>query len=121
MEMRMKKTKLLVVAAYKINKKYRFIYYKLYQYSIFEYSEDDVVSSFVLMQKAGYMIKYTATETHILELDPYHATMVALYANSSISWEHEAMFSNLRLLQYRFNIICVTLFLLCIFKKLWML
>jgi ENT domain len=119
--MGMKKRKLLEVAADKISKRSRVsekVYAdnsygnestvsstgscstsgRPYQYLIFEYSEDDAVSSFVPVQEAGCTIKSTETKAHILELDAYHATMVALYANGFISWEQEAMLSNLRLL-----------------------
>ena len=36
-------------------------------------------------------------ETHLLELHAYRATMMALYAYGSISWEQEALMTNLRL------------------------
>lgn len=36
-------------------------------------------------------------ETHLLELHAYRATMLALYACGSISWEQEALLTNLRL------------------------
>uniref|UniRef100_A0ACD5Z635 Uncharacterized protein n=1 Tax=Avena sativa TaxID=4498 RepID=A0ACD5Z635_AVESA len=36
-------------------------------------------------------------ETYLLELHAYHATMMALYAYGSISWEQEALMTNLRL------------------------
>ncbi|KAL5207402.1 hypothetical protein ABZP36_031837 [Zizania latifolia] len=36
-------------------------------------------------------------ETHLLELHAYRATLMALYASGSISWEQEAMMTNLRL------------------------
>ncbi|KAG8058457.1 hypothetical protein GUJ93_ZPchr0002g26624 [Zizania palustris] len=36
-------------------------------------------------------------ETHSLELHAYRATLVALYASGSISWEQEALLTNLRL------------------------
>ncbi|XP_021305027.1 uncharacterized protein LOC110430992 isoform X2 [Sorghum bicolor] len=35
-------------------------------------------------------------ETHLLELHAYRATMLALYACGSISWEQEALLTNLR-------------------------
>lgn len=121
MEMGTKKRKLLEVAADKISKKPR-VSEKVYannpcenkstvsstgscstsgipyQYPIVEYGEDDSASSFVPVQMEGCTIKSRETEEHKLELDAYHATMVALYANGSISWEQEAMLSNLRLL-----------------------
>jgi ENT domain len=124
--MGLKKRKLLEVAADKLGNKPRFsdkVYAnnscenestvsstgscstsgRPYQYPVFEYCEDDAVSSFVPVPEAGCTIKSTETEAHSLELDAYHATMVALYANGSISWEQEAMLSNLRLL---LNISC---------------
>uniref|UniRef100_A0A0D9YP03 ENT domain-containing protein n=1 Tax=Oryza glumipatula TaxID=40148 RepID=A0A0D9YP03_9ORYZ len=36
-------------------------------------------------------------KTHLLELHAYRATLMALYASGSISWEQEAMMTNLRL------------------------
>jgi hypothetical protein len=36
-------------------------------------------------------------EIHLLELHAYRATMMALYAYGSISWEQEALMTNLRL------------------------
>lgn len=36
-------------------------------------------------------------KTHLLELHAYRATLMALYASGSISWEQEAMMANLRL------------------------
>jgi hypothetical protein len=36
-------------------------------------------------------------ETHLLELHAYRATMMVLYAYGSISWEQEALMTNLRL------------------------
>lgn len=72
---------------------------KPYQYPVIEYCEDDSLSSFVPKQMVGCTsIKSVETEAHKLELDAYQSTMVALYANGSISWEQEAMLSNLRLL-----------------------
>ncbi|XP_015689312.1 uncharacterized protein LOC102712500 isoform X2 [Oryza brachyantha] len=36
-------------------------------------------------------------KTHLLELHAYRATLMALYASGSISWEQEALMTNLRL------------------------
>lgn len=69
------------------------------QYPVVKYCEDDSLSSFVPKQMVGCTsIKSVETEAHKLELDAYQSTMFALYANGSISWEQEAMLSNLRLL-----------------------
>ncbi|XP_008785245.1 uncharacterized protein LOC103703932 isoform X2 [Phoenix dactylifera] len=38
------------------------------------------------------------TETHQLELHAYRSTMMALYASGPISWEQEALMTNLRLM-----------------------
>ncbi|KAJ3686628.1 hypothetical protein LUZ61_015792 [Rhynchospora tenuis] len=122
MEMWNKKRKLLEVAADKISKKVQVsekVYANnscengsavsstgscstsgsIYQHPVSGYCEDDAVSSFVPVKVAGVTsFKSTGTEAHKLELDAYHSTMVALYANGSISWEQEAILSNLRLL-----------------------
>ena len=43
------------------------------------------------------------TETHQLELHAYHSSMMALYASGPISWEQEALMTNLRLMLNNIN------------------
>ncbi|KAJ4789235.1 Plant Tudor-like RNA-binding protein [Rhynchospora pubera] len=75
-----------------------------YQHVISSYVEDDdAMSSFVpengtFCLEKEKKIREMEREAHKVELDAYHATVVALHANGCISWEQEAMLSNLRLL-----------------------
>jgi ENT domain len=76
---------------------------KPYQDQAFCYADDDAVSSFVPMKKTsfpkrGKRDQEMEKEAHKLEVDAYHSTMAALHAKGSISWEQEALLSNLRLL-----------------------
>jgi ENT domain len=77
---------------------------RLYQHLVSNYAEDDdAMSSFVPEKEVSCMEeenreRETDREAHKLELDAYHATVAALHANGCISWEQEAMLSNLRLL-----------------------
>lgn len=73
------------------------------QYQVSWYADDDAVSSFVPMKQTSFSKKEKKDqemerEAHKLEVDAYQATMAALHANGSISWEQEALLSNLRLL-----------------------
>ncbi|XP_078177385.1 uncharacterized protein LOC144571870 isoform X2 [Carex rostrata] len=74
-----------------------------YQYQVCCYAEDDAISSFIPMNQTSVSKKEKRDqemerEAHKLEVDAYQATMAALHANGSISWEQEALLSNLRLL-----------------------
>ncbi|KAJ3686630.1 hypothetical protein LUZ61_015794 [Rhynchospora tenuis] len=74
-----------------------------YQFWVSSYADDDAVSSFTPIKETSVPEKEMKDqemerEAHKLEVDAYQATMAALHANGSISWEQEAMLSNLRLL-----------------------
>jgi ENT domain len=74
-----------------------------YQYQPFWYTEDDAVSSFISMKETSFPKREKRgqeieKEAHKLEVDAYQSTMAALHAKGSISWEQEALLSNLRLL-----------------------
>jgi ENT domain len=71
-------------------------------YAVFSYCEDDAVSSFGPVKETSLcenekMDGKMEIEAHKLALDAYRTTMVALHAKGFISWEQEAMLSNLRL------------------------
>ena len=58
---------------------------------------DDAEASISERETSEYDNDGSREETHLLELHAYRATMLALYTCGSISWEQEALLTNLRL------------------------
>ncbi|XP_062229146.1 uncharacterized protein LOC133926973 isoform X1 [Phragmites australis] len=58
---------------------------------------DDAEASISERETSEYDNDGSRQETHLLELHAYRATMLALYTCGSISWEQEALLTNLRL------------------------
>ncbi|KAL5211279.1 hypothetical protein ABZP36_022126 [Zizania latifolia] len=58
---------------------------------------DDAEASVSGRESPAHVNDGLREETHLLELHAYRATLMALYASGSISWEQEAMMTNLRL------------------------
>jgi hypothetical protein len=71
-----------------------------------DYASEDICSrndddeiSICVRESPLHMEGGLKEQIHLLELHVYHATMMALYAYGSISWEQDALMTNLSLTQ----------------------
>ncbi|KAL5199354.1 hypothetical protein ABZP36_020557 [Zizania latifolia] len=72
-------------------------FYSAYQSGDICSRTDDVEASMSERETSQHDKNIAKEETHLLELNAYRATMLALYICGSISWEQEALLTNLRL------------------------